>query len=33
MGMEILLIGIAIVVVPIMIMGFVAEWRNKKARK
>jgi len=33
MGMEILLIGIAIVVVPIMIMGFVVEWRNKKARK
>jgi hypothetical protein len=33
MGMEILLIGALIVGVPIMIIGFVAEWRNKKARK
>jgi len=31
--MEILLIGVAIVGVPLMAMGFVAEWRNHKARK
>jgi len=33
MGMEILLIGAAIVGIPLMIMGFVSEWREKKYRE
>ena len=32
-GMEVVLLGVLIVVVPLMIIGFVAEWQEKKLRK
>jgi len=31
--MEVVLLGVLIVVVPLMIIGFVAEWQEKKLRK
>ena len=33
MGMEILLIGALMVGVPVMIIGFVAAWRERQAEK
>ena len=33
MGMEILLIGALMVGLPVMIMGFVAAWRERKYEK